>query len=127
MEYTLQRLDVFFVSFGEKLTKRMEELGISAYKLSKATGISQTIIGYYKTGKNTPTVDKATIIADYLDVSVDYLLGNTDAKKEKPDITNDAGLSHDKIDLINDIKKLDPENIKAVRAALDLFISKENL
>ena len=84
------------------------------------------MIGYYKTGKNTPTVDKATIIADYLDVSVDYLLGNTDAKKEKPDITNDAGLSQDKIDLINDIKKLDPETIKAVRAALDLFLSKEN-
>lgn len=46
--------------------------------------------------------------------------------QKKPDITNDAGLSQDKIDLINDIKKLDPKTIKAVRAALDLFLSKGN-
>lgn len=64
------------MNFGERLTACMEKSNISAYKLSKATGISQTMIGYYKTGKNTPTIDKATIIANYLNVSVDYLLGN---------------------------------------------------
>lgn len=106
------------MSFGEKLTKRMEELGISAYKLSKATGISQTMIGYYKTGKNTPTVDKATIIADYLDVSVDYLLGNTDTKKE-PAQNQEGEFSEKDIRLLNWFRSLPQEKQKAILVAQD--------
>lgn len=77
------------MNFGERLTACMEKSNISAYKLSKATGISQTMIGYYKTGKNTPTIDKATIIANYLNVSVDYLLGNEEKTPAEPDVTFD--------------------------------------
>lgn len=77
------------MNFGERLTACMEKSNISAYKLSKATGISQTMIGYYKTGKNTPTIDKATIIANYLNVSVDYLLGNEEKTPADADVTFD--------------------------------------
>lgn len=53
--------------------------GVSAYKVAKATGISESLFSKWR--KN-PTSEISSInlvrIADYLDVSVDYLLGRTD-------------------------------------------------
>lgn len=66
------------MSFAERLSSLMEERDVSAYKLSKDTGITQALIGKYKRGINVPSVDKASIIADFFGVSVDYLLGRTD-------------------------------------------------
>jgi len=51
---------------------------ITAYKIAKATGISQGLMNEYKNGRKLPTVQNLIKIADYLDCSVDYLLGRTD-------------------------------------------------
>ena len=57
----------------------LKENNISAYKISKETGISESLFSKWK--KN-PTSEISSInltkIADYLDCSVDYLLGRTD-------------------------------------------------
>ena len=59
----------------------IEERGTSA-KLSAATGISLGNIGDWKRGKSKPGAEALIKIADYLDCSVDYLLGRTD----KPEV-----------------------------------------
>ncbi len=51
-------------------------------KLSEATGISTGNISDWRSGKSKPNADALVKIADYLNVSVDYLLGRTD----NPDI-----------------------------------------
>ncbi len=51
---------------------------ITAYQIAKATGISQGLMNEYKNGIKIPTVNNLVKIADYLGVSVDYLLGRTD-------------------------------------------------
>ena len=57
----------------------LAQKNISAYKLAKETGISESLFSKWK--KN-PTSDISSgnlaKIADYLDCSVDYLLGRTD-------------------------------------------------
>ena len=57
----------------------LKENNISAYKISKETGISESLFSKWK--KN-PTSEISSInltkIADYLDCSVGYLLGRTD-------------------------------------------------
>jgi len=63
------------MKLSEILTKTMEQKGISSYKLSKETGISDSLIGYYRTGKNDPSAINLLKISDFLDISVDYLLG----------------------------------------------------
>lgn len=66
------------MSFSERLSLLMENRNVSAYKLSKDTGITQALLGKYKRGANIPSIDKASIIADYFGVTTDYLLGRTD-------------------------------------------------
>ena len=60
-----------YSKFHEILTK----MGISSYKLSKETGISQVTLTHWKNGTYTPKIDKLQKIADYLGVSVEYLCG----------------------------------------------------
>lgn len=60
------------------LFKRIEEKGLNANKLSEATGISTGNISDWKSGRSLPTASKLDVLADYLDCSVDYLLGRTD-------------------------------------------------
>lgn len=58
--------------FSEILQSR----GISPYKVSKATGISQQTLSDWKNGKSIPKRDKLQKIADYLNISIDFLTGN---------------------------------------------------
>lgn len=56
----------------------LDKLGLNSKKISEATGISTGNISDWKNGRSLPTSAKLCAIADYLDCSIDYLLGRTD-------------------------------------------------
>lgn len=64
---------------SERILAIMDARNITAYKMSKATGISQSLFSKWR---ETPSsmISSANLvrIADYLDCSVDYLLGRTE-------------------------------------------------
>ena len=74
--------------FTEEFVKILQKNDITAYRIAKDTGISQGLMGEYKKGIKLPTIQNLVKIADYLNCSVDYLLGRTDVievnTKEKP-------------------------------------------
>lgn len=55
---------------------------ISTQELANATGIARSTLGSYETRGINPNAEKAQILADYFNVSVGYLLGNTDMPKD---------------------------------------------
>ena len=66
----------------EKFIERLKELraqkGLSQAQLAKATGLSQSAITYWETGKRIPNAHAVIILARSFDVSTDYLLGEED-------------------------------------------------
>ena len=60
----------------ERFVQLLQDYGITAYKLSKDTGIPQSTFSDWKKGKSTPKLDKLQKIADYFNVPLDYLTGN---------------------------------------------------
>lgn len=58
----------------------LRERGVTAYQVSKATGISTGSLSDWKNGRSSPKIDKLKKIADYFGVSVDYLLGGNEEK-----------------------------------------------
>lgn len=64
--------------FTEKFVEILQKNGVTAYRVAKGTGISQGLMNEYKNGVKIPTIENLTKIADYLNCSVDYLLGRTD-------------------------------------------------
>jgi transcriptional regulator with XRE-family HTH domain len=56
--------------------------GLKTSPMLTELGFSQSLLSDMKRYNNVPSSDKLAKIADYLDVSVDYLLGRTD----KPEV-----------------------------------------
>lgn len=61
----------------KKLFEILEKKGVSAKKLSDDTGISTGNISDWKSRRCQPSINALIGIADYLNVSVDYLVGRT--------------------------------------------------
>lgn len=80
------------MEFSEIICKLLESRNVTAYKLSKETGISQRLIGYWKKGVNTPSSQNLQKLADYFNVSVDYLLSGEEAPQPKPSESNEVQL-----------------------------------
>lgn len=52
----------------------------SQQSFADAFGIAQSTVGNWEAGKREPNYDTTIRLADFFDVSVDYLLGRTDQK-----------------------------------------------
>jgi len=65
------------MNFGQNLMLIRKQKKLSQADLEKIIGTSGDVIGRYKRGDITPSVDVVAIIADALEVSVDYLIGKT--------------------------------------------------
>ncbi len=52
--------------------------GITQIALQMATGIEQALISKYETGERVPPTETLMILADYYNVSMDYIMCRTD-------------------------------------------------
>lgn len=59
----------------ENYERILKSKGLTNYKVSKDTGIAQSVLSTWKTKGTTPRPEKLQILAEYLGVSVDYLIG----------------------------------------------------
>lgn len=58
----------------EKFADLLSKNDKTAYQVSKDTGIAQSVLSDWKTGRSKPKVDKLKILADYFGVPIDYFL-----------------------------------------------------
>lgn len=67
----------------EVFEQLLQKYKVTAYQVSKATGIAQSTFSSWKSRRNLLSGERAKQIADYFGVSVDYLMtGKEDAPKE---------------------------------------------
>jgi len=64
--------------FSKRLAEIRKKRGLSQYELADRLGFSRGQISNYEQGKREPDHETLTKIADFFDVSIDYLLGRTD-------------------------------------------------
>ena len=70
---------IMYEVFSELLQKN----GVTPYKVSKETGVSQSTLSDWKRGLSTPKIDKMQKIADYFGVSVEYLQTGKETERQK--------------------------------------------
>lgn len=68
----------------ERFAELMKEKGVTAYKVSCDTGIAQSTLSDWKSGKITPKIDKLILLADYFGVDVEYLSGQSSVRNRPP-------------------------------------------
>ena len=66
---------------GERIKQLRKEKHLTQIELSNILHVSQQTIGAWETERITPGSDTLSNIADFFNVSTDYLLGRTNEKK----------------------------------------------
>ncbi|MFR8087432.1 MAG: helix-turn-helix domain-containing protein [Lachnospirales bacterium] len=66
----------------EIFEKLLKERGITAYRVAQETGVTTSTLTSWKQGKYVPKMDKLRKIADYLQVSVEYLMTGEESAKD---------------------------------------------
>ncbi len=69
------------VKFGERLKAARTTKHMSQQALADIIGKSLNTVGLYERGLRQPSLETLCLLADTLEVSCDYLLARTDAKK----------------------------------------------
>ena len=92
-----------------KLRDLREDLDLRQIDVAKATGIDQKTLSNYETGKTNPDSYSLIKLADFYQVSIDYLLGySTLNLKSNKDIITQL----DKIEKeINELKRFITKNV----------------
>lgn len=87
--------------FNELMTKH----ALSNYQLSKDTGISDSLIGYWRNGKRKPSLENLRILSEYFNISIDFLITGKEISKHIRDTK--TSLSDDETTLLEYFNSLD--------------------
>lgn len=74
----------------------MKDRGLTAYRVSKDTGISQASIADWRKGRSKPKIDKLKILAEYFGVSLASLTGESNEIDDTQQIQAQNGYYVDK-------------------------------
>jgi transcriptional regulator with XRE-family HTH domain len=98
-------------TFGKPLREVREIKNMSQDELAKKLDMHGAVIGRYERDEVKPSIEMAAAIAEALEVSLNYLVGNSDLLLEK-----------NVLNKIMDIQKLGSEDRAHVFALLDAFL-----
>ena len=73
------------MAFAERLKELRKQAHLTQVELAKRLGIGQSSYADWERGKKKPTQDNLVKIAQVLNVSVDYLVGNSEEKSDDLD------------------------------------------
>ena len=101
-----------------RIKELRKEKGINQQKLAMELNITQAGISKYELGKAEPDISMLIHLADYFDVSVDYLIGRTDYPASlKPHTPQEEAL-------LEKIRSLDRADRKKLEGYLDCLLGK---
>ncbi len=80
----------------------LKQKGLKAADVCRATGIKSPVFSEWKKGKSKPNTEKLIKIANFLGVSVEYLMtGKEEVKEKAPELT-----SRDERDIARDLNNI---------------------
>ena len=91
------------IMVGKIIRELRLEKGITQNELSNYLGLTPKMVSFYELGERFPPYDIINKLADYFNVSTDYLLGRSNMKNPEKFIKDYSTLSKDNI---KEIEKL---------------------
>ena len=99
----------------------LQSYGITAYKFCKETGISQSTISTWKKKKNIISGEIAQTIANYFNVSVDYLMTGEEKEADRYYINEETAqvaqeiFENKELRALFDVQKdMEPDDLRAL-------------
>ncbi|WP_341877629.1 helix-turn-helix transcriptional regulator [Defluviitalea saccharophila] len=118
--------------FGLRLKELRTEKNLTQKDIANLINLSPSTVGMYEQGRRDPDTETVKTLADYFNVSVDYLLGRSNdqsvtnklTEKDEKDIAKELDELMEKLKneegLMFDGNPADEETLKALRDALEM-------
>lgn len=103
--------------FAQRLRELRKGNNISQKKLSNYLNFGYTAIANYESGRNQPSLDTVKKIAQYFNVTVDYLIGASDYPRREQDITEKES------ELLGIFRRINEEEKEALLKIISQHIS----
>ena len=91
-----------------RIAELRKEKHLNQVGLAMKLNISQYMVSAYETGRHQPTTDMLIELADFFNVSIDYLVGKSEIRY-CADILLNNGLSKKELELLNMFRTLKEE------------------
>ena len=108
-----------FMQYTQNIENELKKRKITAKKMLLDLGYADSLLSQWKKGSE-PSAVKLNRIAEYLNVSTDYLLGNTD----DPTPPKKEYTEHDRLNY--EISKLSPENREKAAEYIEFLKTRED-
>lgn len=72
------------MDFRQRFDELMTEKGLNNLRLSKEIGVGDRLIGAWRKGEKRPGLENLVLLAEFFEVSLDYLVGRSDCKSVTP-------------------------------------------
>lgn len=66
------------MEFKQRLKELRTEKGVTQIQIAKIVNMSKMAIYHWEKGNSEPSIEQLKILANYFDVTVDYLIGFTE-------------------------------------------------
>ena len=117
----------------EIFAKLLNEKGLKPADVTRATGIKSPVFSEWKKGKSKPNTEKMIQIANFLGVSVEYLMtGEERESNDKYYLNNETTIiaqeifaNKDLYHLLNMSKNLSPKQLHSLIELLNSFITNQ--
>jgi len=111
--------------FADRLRSLRKEKKLTQAKLAEKIGVSKVTISEYESGDKTPKVSVLQNIADYFEVSTDYLLGRSPFTQTEEELLHNLDMDleqlKDRFDLRLHGEEITDEQMKAIIAFIKSY------
>lgn len=99
-------------NIGYRISELRKQAGMSQFQLAKVLDIATSTLGMYETGKREPSLKVMNRIANYFNVTTDYLLGRPE---KKDDDTKIADIEDDDVIFTYEGRRIPKEDLELIR------------
>lgn len=111
-------------TFGEKIKDLRKEKGITQKEMAQALSVTVSTLSHWECDYQEPSFKDLALLANYFDVSTDYLLGVME-DEETPRLNTPAALPLDETELLKNYRALSYAGKARVAAYADLMREQE--
>ena len=115
------------MEIGKLLAQLRKEKGLLQKDVANHLNMTVATISNYEKGVHLPDLNTLIVLADFFDVSTDYLLQRTDYKASINTLNHQLSADYTVSDLLNTVLELDAHNMKALLDYYELLMLRNSI
>lgn len=115
------------MEFGKLLAQLRKERGLLQKEVATHLNMTVATVSNYEKGVHLPDLNTLILLADFFDVSTDYLLQRTNYKASIDTLNHPLSADYTVSDLLNTVMELDAHNMQALLDYYELLMLRNSI